>query len=318
MGGHLTVSSKEHVGSTFTFVLPYKVSLICDNSDDPDELPNLPEDDITAGFFRFQPCAMGSLFSSNGPARSQKLLQGKVSEPEDDSDMFPASSIVKFRAASFHEDASSVNIDVADSTTEPECSLSRSPHPDEDDDGAVCKTSESEPPHKTPKNQSTIPSSEIVSCIESQERGSEDDDKVVSEETSREKPLERPEKPMGSPGSVSCLNSESSKPEKIGRILLVEDSKINVMVAQSMTKQMGHKMDVVSNGVEAIRAVQRFNYDLILMVIHIGILNSASSKATHFLRFSQSDIFFSTSEFVEIFFLRMCACRLWMACKLRD
>jgi signal transduction histidine kinase len=32
------MSSQEHYGSTFTFVLPYKVSTTSDNSDDPDEL----------------------------------------------------------------------------------------------------------------------------------------------------------------------------------------------------------------------------------------------------------------------------------------
>ncbi|KNA14220.1 hypothetical protein SOVF_109570 [Spinacia oleracea] len=41
MGGHMTVSSKEHCGSTFTFVLPYRVSPESDDqSDDPDELPD--------------------------------------------------------------------------------------------------------------------------------------------------------------------------------------------------------------------------------------------------------------------------------------
>ncbi|GKC63558.1 histidine kinase 5-like protein [Tanacetum coccineum] len=38
MGGHLTVSSIEHCGSTFTFTLPYKVLHACDSSDDTNEL----------------------------------------------------------------------------------------------------------------------------------------------------------------------------------------------------------------------------------------------------------------------------------------
>ncbi|KAG5048336.1 hypothetical protein JHK85_009439 [Glycine max] len=46
MGGQLTVSSKEHYGSTFTFILPYKVSIACDHSDDLDELSD------TKGFLR--------------------------------------------------------------------------------------------------------------------------------------------------------------------------------------------------------------------------------------------------------------------------
>ena len=45
MGGRLTVTSKEHVGSTFTFILPYKVSTACDDSDDPDELSDVDDND---------------------------------------------------------------------------------------------------------------------------------------------------------------------------------------------------------------------------------------------------------------------------------
>ena len=61
--------------------------------------------------------------------------------------------------------------------------------------------------------------------------------------------------------------SEVTKSTIIPKILLVEDNKINVMVTQSMMKQLGHSIDVVNNGVEAVRAVQRHTYDLILMVI---------------------------------------------------
>ncbi|WJX16156.1 Histidine kinase 5 [Trifolium repens] len=67
MGGHLTVTSKEHCGSTFTFILPYKVSTTCDNSDDQDELSDVDnnDDDTTEGFFQFPPQTLGSLFTSN-------------------------------------------------------------------------------------------------------------------------------------------------------------------------------------------------------------------------------------------------------------
>ncbi|KAL0324000.1 UNVERIFIED_CONTAM: Histidine kinase [Sesamum calycinum] len=49
MGGYLTVSSKEHYGSTFTFILPYKVSLISDSSDDSDELSHMENQDPNDG-----------------------------------------------------------------------------------------------------------------------------------------------------------------------------------------------------------------------------------------------------------------------------
>ncbi|KAL8053484.1 hypothetical protein ABFX02_05G075400 [Erythranthe guttata] len=58
MGGHLTVSSTEKQGSTFTFVLPHKLSTISDDSseelsDDTDHQDIL--DDLNTGVFMFQP-----------------------------------------------------------------------------------------------------------------------------------------------------------------------------------------------------------------------------------------------------------------------
>ncbi|CAL5392469.1 unnamed protein product [Camellia sinensis] len=38
------------------------------------------------------------------------------------------------------------------------------------------------------------------------------------------------------------------------------------MVTRSMMKQLGHTIDVVNNGVEAVRAVQSCTYDLVLMI----------------------------------------------------
>ncbi|KAI3692252.1 hypothetical protein L6452_32065 [Arctium lappa] len=59
MGGSLTVSSKEHCGSTFTFVLPHKVPLPCEGLDETDAST---EDDGSCGFFQFKPStlALGS------------------------------------------------------------------------------------------------------------------------------------------------------------------------------------------------------------------------------------------------------------------
>lgn len=77
MGGRLTVSSQEHFGSTFTFVLPYKVSTPSDDPDDPGELSDMADhnaasaiDEVTERFFQFQPRTLGSLFSSNGSSRT--------------------------------------------------------------------------------------------------------------------------------------------------------------------------------------------------------------------------------------------------------
>lgn len=65
MEGQLTVSSREHNGSIFSFILPYQVSAMRDSSDDLGQLSKMIEhdaannmnddDDKDSGFFKFQP-----------------------------------------------------------------------------------------------------------------------------------------------------------------------------------------------------------------------------------------------------------------------
>jgi len=49
------------------------------------------------------------------------------------------------------------------------------------------------------------------------------------------------------------------------RVLLVEDNRVNQMVAKAMLKLDGHVVDIAENGLEAISAVLRKRYDVILM-----------------------------------------------------
>ncbi len=49
------------------------------------------------------------------------------------------------------------------------------------------------------------------------------------------------------------------------QVLLVEDNRVNQMVATAMLKIDGHRIDIAENGLEAIAAVLRKSYDVILM-----------------------------------------------------
>jgi CheY-like chemotaxis protein len=49
------------------------------------------------------------------------------------------------------------------------------------------------------------------------------------------------------------------------RILLAEDNIINQKVAQSLLGTIGYKADVVANGLEAVKALEQIDYDLVLM-----------------------------------------------------
>jgi two-component system sensor histidine kinase/response regulator len=52
---------------------------------------------------------------------------------------------------------------------------------------------------------------------------------------------------------------------RIGRILVVDDNRVNQRVAQRMLEKRGHRVDVADNGVEALVAVARTHYDAVLM-----------------------------------------------------
>jgi CheY-like chemotaxis protein len=59
--------------------------------------------------------------------------------------------------------------------------------------------------------------------------------------------------------------AEGDSEETIGRLLLAEDNEINQMVAVELLKMSGWAVDVANNGIEAIAAAQRTEYDAILM-----------------------------------------------------
>ncbi|KAK6912452.1 Histidine kinase/HSP90-like ATPase [Dillenia turbinata] len=285
MGGQLTVFSQEHNGSTFTFVLPYKVSLVCDGSDDPDELSDMAEDgplsdaiadNTNSGFFQFQPRTLGSLFASGVSGRTQKVLPNnfgfnalnKINGIAKDC-AFPR-SIGTSKGMVLLEDACSV-VDSSEITSQSESSSRHGPDIDnESKDCQVKQCQDDASDHlqvftlsSTPNIKTNNQVPDVMMMDEPQEKCQ----KMISDRISE-------------CGSTSMLEEQKSK--SIPKILLVEDNKINVMVTQSMMKQLGHSIDVVNNGVEAVRAVQCGHYDLILMDVCMPVMDGL--QATRLIR----------------------------------
>ena len=76
--------------------------------------------------------------------------------------------------------------------------------------------------------------------------------------------------------SVTPTNRPNPKSEPDilkGRILLAEDSQTNAYVALALLRQKGARVDHVSNGAEAISAMQARAYDLVLMDVSMPVVD---------------------------------------------
>lgn len=296
MGGRLTVSSRVNHGSTFTFVLPYKVSLVNDSSDDADELSDMADQDAaiedeTSGFFQFQPRTLGSLFSSNVPSRTSKLLPNNIGFANsnkrngfyEDSYSYSSNSNRSKKAASVEDMCSMV--EAVETSSEPESSFSHSP--ESETENLVRKTSQNQDEtNRQSKNAATDSSSQTNLGI----------DVGMEPKTSEQQRTCQTQDASAAPTSQSTIGSTPpATASKIApKILLVEDNEINVKVAKRMMNLFGHAIDVVYNGVEAVRAVQRQNYNLVLMVISrvLKIMFSRNASYSCFDSLSLADIGF--------------------------
>ncbi|MBT0769692.1 PAS domain S-box protein [Kineosporia sp. J2-2] len=81
------------------------------------------------------------------------------------------------------------------------------------------------------------------------------------------------------PGRVAPRDRDLTAQAKL-LILLVEDNEINQKVGKLMLAKLGHTVEVAANGAEAVEAVERFDYDVVLMDMHMPVMDGLEATRT--------------------------------------
>ena len=79
-------------------------------------------------------------------------------------------------------------------------------------------------------------------------------------------------------GRAARLRDDSLRPDQ-ARVLIAEDNSVNQLVVRRLVEKLGYGADVVSNGQEALRALEASSYQLILMDCQMPHMDGYSTTA---------------------------------------
>ncbi len=88
-------------------------------------------------------------------------------------------------------------------------------------------------------------------------------------------------------GLITRFSIKESRGKK-HHILLVEDNKVNQKLAYKILEKMEYRVDIVENGKEAINALRKVNYDVVLMDLQMPEMGGL--EATELIRKNSSEV----------------------------
>ncbi|MFO1534354.1 MAG: ATP-binding protein, partial [Thermoplasmatota archaeon] len=82
--------------------------------------------------------------------------------------------------------------------------------------------------------------------------------------------------PRASPEAVEAVRAEASAPVPPGRtreVLLVEDNSMNLRLSRKVLERLGHRVEVATDGAQAVAMVRGRRYGAVLLDVHMPIMD---------------------------------------------